>query len=60
MSAAGYSSASGPTGSPVRGVMSPESGSIVVITGAGTGIGRCCAERIASRGYQIVGAGCRP
>src|SRR5580704_14152255 len=33
---------------------------VVLVTGASSGIGRCCAEFLAGRGYRVYGAARRP
>lgn len=33
---------------------------VVLVTGASSGIGRCCAEFLAARGYRVYGASRRP
>jgi 3-oxoacyl-[acyl-carrier protein] reductase len=37
--------------------MDPHSAPAVVVTGAGSGIGRSCAEVLAGRGFHVIGAG---
>ena len=34
-------------------------GQVAVVTGAGTGIGRACAEALAAAGARVALAGCR-
>jgi NAD(P)-dependent dehydrogenase (short-subunit alcohol dehydrogenase family) len=33
---------------------------VVLVTGASTGIGKCCAEHLASRGYRVFGTSRKP
>ena len=37
--------------------MDPSAAPAVVVTGAGSGIGRCCAEVLGARGFHVIGAG---
>jgi NAD(P)-dependent dehydrogenase (short-subunit alcohol dehydrogenase family) len=40
--------------------MSSTSSKVVLVTGASTGIGQCCAQHLATRGYRVFGTSRKP
>ena len=40
--------------------MSSAEPKVVLVTGASAGIGKCCAEHLAARGYRVFGTSRRP